>query len=826
MSAFLQGFAAGATPGIEAGIGGMNDQKAANKQGQAIATDMSQRNPTATPDLQAANAASDAANPELQAAFHPMADPSHPVWGVMGAAAGAPPTDPAAAAGASPISGMAEGGIVGAAKGPLPANFGGARGYQNGGSVQRYGVPTKPLPMFAGPAAGVTPGSTEGQVLTMDQGGAVPMGMPQSGTNMMGVPGQGAPPMTGRNAGISAGLPAGMAMGHNLMEQFRQSQQRSSADDALAAQQKADLDSYRQSHGLPTTDDQEAGGGLMGTVHKYADHVLHMFHEKSLDDQHNPNQPLEGSPNFKQPGAVPAPAAAPQPTGGGPGAPGAVGSPGSAPSPLGAAAPSPAAAAGQKAAAGAQQATGNPDQAAASATAVGAATQDPNARQGIPQQSPDASGKAAHSLTSKDWEDMEQAKFKAARAAVRAGMDGTQVYQALSAMQTSHFQGQYIKNLGAAQQALAKGDYDGMEKAMKSANYYLPNGKDLDLHKATAEEAEKNGVPVGTPMVTNPFYGMPGHEGSTQMVPINSTSLNNFATAALDPRAFAAGQLDQYKAGVSAQKELMQGKAAMLVGKGRSDLGSAAMGKMYDDMAKTPSVISNNKSLADLHESQAAYWKSKSAGTGGGVKIKPSDVARAQQDAAKAVDDSAQGPLTTTPPYMMGPDGKPMTDPTTGQPVPNPHGNQPMHDPAKVSPLFQGMSAQERDQTKAIAGEIHAANLSNNVSAQQAAEIAARLTADNREVQKGHVPTHINPQNGKAEKNVVDYQAKGGDGKMYPAKRIWADGHYITVWATANVGTDEAGPTEGISTGGGAGSSSSGASSGSDETQEERNLTG
>jgi hypothetical protein len=831
MNSLAQGIVAGAAPGIGAGLGNMKDQKAAN----AIPANMAAQTPAINNELSAANAASDLNNPDLQAALHPMADPNHPVWNVLGPAAGGMPAPPPAGIPAAG-PGMAEGGVVGASKGPLPANFGGARGYQNGGAVRVGNFGSQTLrPEFTrgpalpvGPNAGIVPASTEGQVLTMADGGAVPMGMPASGVNFMPTPSVAAPPVTGRNAGIAAGLSSGMAMGHNLMEQYRQSQQRSSAEDAMKVEEEKFINAHRQANGLPTTDEQASGGGLAHTVGNYVSNVFHMFHEKSLDDQHNPNQPMEGSPNFKQPGALPAAPTAvgapnPQaaPVGGAP-APGTAppAAPPSAAAPAAPGAPAnPGAIVGAKAAQTALQKTGDAQQATASAAAVGAARNDPNAQAGIGQSSPEASGKTAHSLTPQDWEDMERAKFKAARAATAAGMDGGQVYQALTAMQTSHFQGQYLKNVGAAQQALAKGDYDGMEKALRSANYYLPNGQDLNLRKATADDSKQYNVPVGTPLVTNPFYGMPGHtaaEGAQRIVPINSQSLQGIAEAAFDPTAFVAGQVQQYKVGIQAQTDLQGAQAKLLTGQGMAARGSAMMGNMYTKIGESPAVISDKRAHADLMEAQAGYYRSKQAGTGGSkVKIKPSDVARAQQDAARAVDEAAQGPLTTTPATVQ--------DPTTGMMVPNPHGNQPMHDPNKISPLYAGMSAQERDEAKGYAGEIHAANLGENISAQTSADIAARIVANNREAARGHVPSHVNPTNGKTEKNVVPYMAKGSDGNNHPALRVWADGHYLTVWTTPNVESADSLGNVGINVGGGAGSSSEGGGSagGSDENLEE-----
>ena len=385
---------------------------------------------------------------------------------------------------------------------------------------------------------------------------------------------------------------------------------------------------------------------------------------------------------------------------------------------------------------------------------------------------------------------MEHAKVRAAQAAAAAGMDGGRVYDAMSAQQTAHFQGQYLMQVGRAQQALANGDVDGMKQYLKNANYYLPNGQDIKFHALgdltdSQQEAVKKVMPdidSKTPLVANPFYGMAGHQNEPQYMPLNSLSLGQFAQAAMDPRAFQQGQMDMLKLGREYEVNMAKAHAAQTLAQGRLLWGQAALGNMWTNQAKAPGQILDEKTKADLQESQAAYWKNRATGTGGGVKIKPSDVERAQEDGGKAFDDAAQGPMVTTPALIPNPDpAMRKTQPM----VPNPHGNQPMHDATKVSPLYQGLSAQDRNDGKALAGEIHAANM--NMSPQASADFAAREVSARKPKPDGQPQTHINPQNGKPEKNVVDYQAKGPDGKEYPAVRVWANGHYLIRWATPNV---------------------------------------
>jgi len=827
---------------------------------------------------------------------------------------------------------MSKGGVVTPVSkmpptGPLPANFGSARNYQGGGPVigMNSGAMTRHPAFMRGAiqaspgrsmGQGITPASDEGQMLTMDGGGSVPdpqaaakkayfvhgggpesgvpvvlghaaggvvegyddggqvgsLGMPPAGTAWTPMqPAQSASNngMT-RGTGFVGGMGEGMGVMKNIQDNWRQHEARNSIEDAQSTQEKAQRDAYRQANGLPTDDEQQSGGGVMGAVHDHVSKFFDMLHGKSLDDKANINtQPLGGStvagqgqaiqapvqpaasspPAPAQPGAappaqVPGAGAAPPGAGGPPPgaappapqgpAPGAAPPSGAAPvagvqgAPAGqgaappTAAPSTPAGVAAKTNQGAIASGADPAQAQASATAAGdaAATLKPGS---TPAQVPGQAG-TPESLTHKDWEDMEAAKWKAARAATNAGMDGNQVYQSMTQLQTAHFQGQYLKWIGSATTALQSGDQDQVEKSLKAASYYLPNGKPLELHKATADEATTNKVAPGTFIVDNPFYGMPGHSNPNEpkQVPVTPMTLAAMGQAAQDPVAFGTGMQGMYKMGVSAQSDLMKAQGALGVGQGRVLQGQAAFGKMLDDQARTPSVIGDTKAQADLREAQSGYYRDKATNTGGGVKIKPSDVVKAQQNASRVVDDESQGQQVTTPALIPDP-----SDPTGKMMMANPHGNQPYRDPKNINPLYAGLSAADRGQVKAYAGEIAAANVSSGMTAQEAAEAGARLVAEDKAAARngGNPTTHINPQTKNPEKNVVTYMAKGNDGKDHAAFRVWADGHYIHGWTTANVSSDDgAGPA--IESGGGKSSGEGGSGDSGDDSTENSVVNG
>lgn len=871
---------AAAAPGIKQGIDAMNAPRPGLSAAQQDSMDAS---------LQAANSTSDADNATLQAALHPMADPSHPVWPVLSAAAGAPqqgvPTQ-------STPPGLSKGGVMPVSKmppkGPLPANFGGAKNYQNGGPVRgaNYGSLVKRPEFTRGPAIpatdangirsadlggvhgrtgyetggpvdgsgrggslglgqGITPASTEGQVLTMDEGGAVPT----SQANFMQPPAMSQPPVTGRAAGFASGLQSGVALGHNLEEQWHQNEARR----ALYAQQGTEGQvaekEYRLANpGMAPMEDENIGGP-MDRLHSVINNFASILGFHSHDEngsQPDPRLVSKGT-NTSTTGALPAPSPAAAPPGGPaspgpsppgspapggaapvPGPPGATGAPAAAPAPAApgagpAGSPStPPAAAAAKGQAAAASTGAGPQQSAATGAAVASTTA---ALAKPPQRSADnQTPGGAYSMDPHDQIIMERAKTRAAQAAALAGLDPTRVYSALSAQQTAHFQGQYLMQIGRAQQAMQLGHYDDMEKYLKNAGYYLPNGQDVEFKKASdlsdADRAKLGpDIDSNTRLVTNPFFGMAGHQGESQYVPLNPITLGSFAQAAMDPRAFAQGQMEMLKAGREYQVNMLKAQASMGVGQGRLLLGQAAYGKMLDDQAKTPANLADTRAQADLRESQAAYWRSKGQGTGGSaVKIKPSDVEKAQQDAGKAFDDSRQGQLETASPYMLDAKGQPQKDPATGQPIPNPHGNQPYRNPQHISPLYQSLSPQEANEGRGLAGELHSANM--NMTPQESADLAARIVQQMRPSANGQPQTHINPKSGKPEKNVVTYQAKGHDGQMYPAVRVWADGHYIIAWATPNVDTSGGEtPAQGIESGGGTGSASEGGNEPEDQTE-------
>src|SRR5256885_3866085 len=76
------------------------------------------------------------------------------------------------------------------------------------------------------------------------------------------------------------------------------------------------------------------------------------------------------------------------------------------------------------------------------------------------------SSRRRHTRLQGDWSsDVCSSDLAAVKAMIGTGMDPAQAYQSLTALQTSHFQGQILKQLSAANVALQNGD----EKSVKQA---------------------------------------------------------------------------------------------------------------------------------------------------------------------------------------------------------------------------------------------------------------------------------------------------------------------------------------------------------------------
>lgn len=123
-----------------------------------------------------------------------------------------------------------------------------------------------------------------------------------------------------------------------------------------------------------------------------------------------------------------------------------------------------------------------------------------------------------------------QALDDAAMEAARASGD-ISVFTALKSNTDVFLQGKLLNNLRTAQMALANKDMATAEKAIRQANYYVPNGQDIQMSKS----------PDGQLTWIDPISG--------KSAPITAESIGYYLTMASDPRQYTQlmAQLRQAK---------------------------------------------------------------------------------------------------------------------------------------------------------------------------------------------------------------------------------------------------------------------------------------
>jgi hypothetical protein len=773
-----------------------------------------------------------------------MTDPNHPVWGVLGAVTGAPgaPALPTMASATQLPPGFQNGGVVRANnfgsktirpsfnRGPalptgpnntvVPSAMQTPEQYQHGGMVHAGGMrmnaqPARALPMAPHsplPQAGITPASTEGQVLTMDQGGEVPAGAYGSNVSggqgyqqMAGVP---QPAVSGPAAGFVAGFQGGMNIGHNLKQQWDENNAKNqTAATDYAAAHFGDHDS--NGNPISPTYQPSAVDDPVGYAKNKVEGFFDFLHSKTLDfGSHKPNA-AQGvpapsaatTPGEQQGPPIPTAAGGPAPAAPTPGAPSPVAPAGAAssapppqaatatppaspaappastgaggtPAPAGAGAPTPAATAPLPPAASGQNSGGSvplPVQGAMSADAAQTALKDPAVQAGTPDKTPAQSG-LAHSLTPEDWQKMNELKSKAIAAAVQAGEDPVKVSQSIDAIQTAHFQGQVLRQYGAANQALLRGDMPAVKQALANVNYYLPNGQDIKFKNSTADDVKSGAATApGQIMALNPFYGMYGHEQDQQYMAVTPQNLHQWATSALDPVGFGSALNQSYVSQMEARAKSVSAQGELLRGKGIDETGQANISKANNAQAMLPIEAQLKQTQGAMNLAHAGLYNREpnaSAKGNGRPSVSAAALRAAQNDAIKQTNDN----------FIGTPGQQPATipDPISGQPMPNPRAGTPTLDTTRVNPRFQlngkPFSPQDQQAISSMAGIIAANNVDNPAM--------SKMEASN-------LATQIRQYSLAAKGNPSGGTHKGPDGKNYPnivthngVSAVWMDGSY------------------------------------------------
>lgn len=702
---------------------------------------------------------------------------------------------------------LANGGVVprGIPQPMAPADHGlGPASYERGGPVVAsgrrdgdYGDPVPPhrqpgpaLP--SGPQQGITPASTEGQILTMDQGGAVP-GLEQTPSGFVNPIGGPAPQVSGGLSGFVSGVQQGQVIGHNILDAWHQHEQREIASEAAPGMESTVT-------GIPQEGQQPS---ILDQAKNSVEQFFHHLHGGLLDDNHLPNSNagVQGPYNptgyaNPVPGGPPSPYAAPAgagiptgqngptPAGASPAQPAVSAAASGASAPASAAQPAGGAVAPGTPPAGQGGRAATAVQQGAQADAVAQASS-PAATAGVPTKSPEQSGQP-HSLSPDWYEHSEQLKMKAMHDAALAGEDPVKVGAAMDALRTGAVQGQVMRNYAAANAAFMSGDDKSLKQALENVNYYLPNGQGLTFKTATAQDVAANDALKGQPgydpnmhpgalMYRTPFAGMAGHENDPAYMTVTQQHIGMLAQNALNPSTVQESMLKSYTAQRETQAKLTAAQGALLTGQGRLGLGQAAMTRADVDQKMQPVRTALMQTQGALNLAHANEYNSKAdVGKNQGPKVSIANFNQAQTAAAKAVDDAAQGPMTAIPGMVTGPDGKQHINLSPGA-------GRSVRDPTKASPAFRGMPQEDVEQAKMYASQIAGANIGIS-NPMEAADAGARIARFQ------HQPSsHSDPATGKQTPDVMYDAAQN-------TVHVW-DGHVMkNFYLSANIGGAEASP--------------------------------
>lgn len=366
-------------------------------------------------------------------------------------------------------------------------------------------------------------------------------------------------------------------------------------------------------------------------------------------------------------------------------------------------------------AAGAIPAPGAPAPTPADATSVAAvqkAASDPNAQQGVPQQSPTQSGKKAHSITTDFWDENNRLMLKAIQSATKAGYDPNKVMDSMMAVRNGFMQSNILRNLSAANVALQSGDTAAVEKAMRNVYYYLPDGKDLTVK----HDADGN-ILYQDPM--EPYVEQDGKK-VPNMVPITAQHLQELGLAAMDPQKVGelvtslhttaskqrVAEMEAAAKGTTANAQLLASNARLQEAKARGAL--------------VPSSVYKNLAEGDKARAQAGYfkWRELQLQQGKGTHLDPTELRRAD-DAAKFINTAALGTPTVAPTEVPDPN-----HPGQMMPSLSPNAGRQTYDTSKADPRLKGANAAELVGLNAVAGDITTANPTMSPAA--AAEFAIR----------------------------------------------------------------------------------------------------
>jgi len=403
----------------------------------------------------------------------------------------------------------------------------------------------------------------------------------------------------------------------------------------------------------------------------------------------------------------------------------------------------------------------------AQSMAVGLTAQvakDPAAQQGKPE----SASTQAHSLTSDWWDQNDKLMLHAASAAAAAGHDPDQVYQSLNHMRTSFVQGHMLRAASAASVALQNGDMKAVEQNLRNMNYYLPDGKDLNVQKDAngnlmyqsplQQYVDSQGNPTDNPK------GADGKPNRPNMIPVDQAHIQMLGQAILDPMK-VNDTLMATRSAVAKQKlEAAQTQAQV----------NDSSAKLLD--AQTKAKRLGSQSVLDL--SHAEYFRARASAAQyaiSGLKNQKLDptVLHGSQAAANYVMDALLGPK------------KQVNDvDDTGQPNMSPAAGKVIHDSSKIDPQLQGATATDQAHMAATAANLYAANAKGGMSAAMAGDLALQVFGARNK-------THPGPD-GKPQPNAYTHEETGEVGIWDPKQKMYRKYNILPGAADAIHGSEQA----------------------------------
>jgi hypothetical protein len=280
------------------------------------------------------------------------------------------------------------------------------------------------------------------------------------------------------------------------------------------------------------------------------------------------------------------------------------------------------------------------------------AQNNPAAMKGVPSDSPEESGKPAHSLSASWYDNQDQLASLAASHAAMAGHDPQAVYAAMNNMTTSFLQTHIMREAGAAAVAMQNGNMPAVEKALKNMYYYIPDGQELKTQKVGGQLMYQN--PIFPYLDKN---GQPTDQGGAgaqpNMQPVDAQHIAMIGQAALDPLSIGRLIMDSRAAYAKMTAEKMTAQGQLYRGQGIAASGQGALERGQAELQRVSSQNYKDLAAGDMDRAKAAAAQF-SIRMLRGQNLDPALSANVKQ-VGPAMDDILLGPLKTQDPNSLSP---------------------------------------------------------------------------------------------------------------------------------------------------------------------------